>query len=351
MTHAMSPKSPAARAESPGPILEVEALQIAFVSPDGIVRAVDGVSWQLQPGEMLGIVGESGCGKSVTAMSVLRLLPGPPAMVASGSIRFRGEELLTASEARMRELRGNAISMIFQDPMTSLNPVLTIGEQIAEVLILHQKLGKRAAWARAVEMLDLVGIPNPQQRIRDYPHQFSGGMRQRAMIALALACNPAVLIADEPTTALDVTIQAQIMELLARLRREMGTAIVLITHDLGVVAECCDRVVVMYAGNKVEEAPADTLFAAPAHPYTRGLLAAMPDLDAPVDSAHRRLAEIPGMVPSLKQAALGCRFAPRCAQADPGCHSAIPPLLPMSASHGHLAACFRCSETNPGSPA
>ena len=331
------------------PILDVEDLRIAFVSRDGIVRAVDGVSWQLQPAEMLGIVGESGCGKSVTAMSVLRLLPGPPAMYASGSIRFRGEELLTASEARMRELRGNAISMIFQDPMTSLNPVLTIGEQIAEVLILHQKLSKRAAWNRAGEMLDLVGIPDPLRRLRDYPHQFSGGMRQRAMIALALACNPAVLIADEPTTALDVTIQAQIMELLARLRREMGTAIVLITHDLGVVAECCDRVVVMYAGNKVEEATVDTLFSQPCHPYTRGLLAAMPDLETPADAEHRRLAEIPGMVPSLKQAAVGCRFAPRCASAQDRCHGSIPELTVVACeAPDHFAACFRAGEAYRG---
>ncbi len=331
------------------PILAVDALQIAFVSPDGIVRAVDGVSWRLQPGEMLGIVGESGCGKSVTAMSILRLLPGPPAMFASGSIRFRGEELLNASEARMRELRGNAISMIFQDPMTSLNPVLTIGEQIAEVLILHQKLGRRAAWGRAAEMLDLVGIPDPQRRVRDYPHQFSGGMRQRAMIALALACNPAVLIADEPTTALDVTIQAQIMDLLGRLRRETGTAIVLITHDLGVVAECCDRVVVMYAGSKVEEASAETLFARPCHPYTRGLLAARPDLDVPVDAENRRLAEIPGMVPSLKEAAVGCRFAPRCAAAQERCRREIPALTPVDAqAPAHFAACLRAGEIRRG---
>ncbi|WP_319241729.1 ABC transporter ATP-binding protein [uncultured Propionivibrio sp.] len=334
------------------PILEIDDLRIAFASPDGIVRAVDGVSWQLNAGEMLGIVGESGCGKSVTAMSILRLLPGPPAMFASGAIRFRGEDLLAASEARMRALRGNAISMIFQDPMTSLNPVLTIGEQIAEVLILHQKLSKRAAWTRAGEMLDLVGIPDPARRLTDYPHQFSGGMRQRAMIALALACNPAVLIADEPTTALDVTIQAQIMELLARLRREMGTAIVLITHDLGVVAECCDRVVVMYAGTKVEEARVDTLFARPSHPYTRGLLAAMPELDTPGDASHRRLAEIPGMVPSLKQAAVGCRFAPRCALADERCRQTIPALVPAAGEHAdHLAACFRAHEPLPGTVA
>ncbi len=331
------------------PILAVEDLCIAFVSRDGIVRAVDGVSWQLRPAEMLGIVGESGCGKSVTAMSVLKLLPGPPAMYSSGSIRFRGEELLTASEARMRQLRGNAISMIFQDPMTSLNPVLTIGEQIAEVLILHQNLSKRAAWNRAGEMLDLVGIPDPRQRLRDYPHQFSGGMRQRAMISLALACNPAVLIADEPTTALDVTIQAQIMELLARLRREMGTAIVLITHDLGVVAECCDRVVVMYAGNKVEEADVSALFSRPCHPYTRGLLAAMPGLDVAADAGHRRLAEIPGMLPSLKQAAVGCRFAPRCAAAQERCHGTIPELAPVAReAPDHLAACFRAGEAYRG---
>ncbi|THF62236.1 ABC transporter ATP-binding protein [Pseudothauera rhizosphaerae] len=333
----------------PAPILEVDDLRIAFASPDGIVRAVDGVSWQLFPGEMLGIVGESGCGKSVTAMSVLRLLPGPPAMYASGAIRFRGENLLDATEARMRELRGNAISMIFQDPMTSLNPVLTIGEQIAEVLMLHQGLGRRAAWTRAAEMLDLVGIPDPQRRVCEYPHQFSGGMRQRAMIALALACSPAVLIADEPTTALDVTIQAQIMDLLDRLRREMGTAIVLITHDLGVVAESCDRVVVMYAGNKVEEAAVDELFARPTHPYTRGLLGAMPDLDTPVEAGRRRLAEIPGMVPSLKQAAVGCRFAPRCAYAEAGCHRTVPALAPLAV--GHAVACLRAIDILEGAPA
>jgi peptide/nickel transport system ATP-binding protein len=266
-------------------------------------------------------------------------------MYASGSIRFRGEELLVASEARMRELRGNAISMIFQDPMTSLNPVLTIGEQIAEVLMLHQDMAKRPAWARATEMLDLVGIPDPQRRVHEYPHQFSGGMRQRAMIALALACSPAVLIADEPTTALDVTIQAQIMDLLDRLRRETGTAIVLITHDLGVVAESCDRVVVMYAGNKVEEAMTGELFARPCHPYTRGLLGAMPDLDAPLAAGQRRLAEIPGMVPSLKQAATTCRFAPRCGVAQEQCHHSVPALTTVdSAALAHTAACFRASE-------
>jgi len=324
------------------PILEVDDLHLTFASRDGITRAVEGVSWQVYAGEMLGIVGESGCGKSVTAMSVLRLLPPPPTTHASGAIRFRGEDLLQASEARMQEIRGNEISMIFQDPMTSINPVLTVGEQIAEVLMLHQRLGRQAAWARAVELLALVNIPDPQRRVKDYPHQFSGGMRQRVMIAIALACKPAVLIADEPTTALDVTIQAQIMELLDRLRRETGTAVVLITHDLGVVAESCDRVVVMYAGRKVEEAATPDLFSQPSHPYTRGLLGAMPNLDTPLTQPRTRLAEIPGMVPSLRTAAVGCRFAPRCPLAVEVCRAQVPPLEAVAASNPqHRAACWR----------
>jgi peptide/nickel transport system ATP-binding protein len=324
------------------PILEVDNLHLSFASRDGITRAVEGVSWQVHAGEMLGVVGESGCGKSVTAMAVLRLLPAAPTTHASGAIRFRGEDLLQASEARMQTLRGNEISMIFQDPMTSINPVLTVGEQIAEVLMLHQRLGRQAAWTRAVELLALVNIPDPQRRVKDYPHQFSGGMRQRVMIAIALACKPAVLIADEPTTALDVTIQAQIMELLDRLRRETGTAIVLITHDLGVVAESCDRVVVMYAGRKVEEATTAELFARPSHPYTRGLLAAMPHLDTPLTQPRTRLAEIPGMVPSLRTAANGCRFAPRCALAIDVCRTQTPPLAPIALSQPlHRAACWR----------
>ncbi len=323
------------------PLLEVDDLHLAFASREGVTRALEGVSWQLHAGEMLGIVGESGCGKSVTAMAVLRLLPAPPTTHISGAIRFRGEDLLAASEARLQQIRGNEISMIFQDPMTSTNPVLTIGEQIAEALILHQRLGRRAARARAVELLDLVNIPDPQRRVDEYPHQFSGGMRQRAMIAIALACKPDVLIADEPTTALDVTIQAQIMELLDRLRRETGTAIVLITHDLGVVAESCDRVVVMYAGTKVEEATTAELFARPAHPYTRGLLAAMPRLDTPLSEPRGRLPEIPGMVPSLRDAARGCRFAPRCAQAIERCHGEVPPLAALdAAAPTHRAACW-----------
>jgi peptide/nickel transport system ATP-binding protein len=324
------------------PILEVDNLHLSFASRDGITRAVEGVSWQVHAGEMLGVVGESGCGKSVTAMAILRLLPAAPTTHASGAIRFRGEDLLQASEARMQAIRGNEISMIFQDPMTSINPVLTVGEQIAEVLMLHQRLGRQAAWARAVELLALVNIPDPQRRVKDYPHQFSGGMRQRVMIAIALACKPAVLIADEPTTALDVTIQAQIMELLDRLRRETGTAIVLITHDLGVVAESCDRVVVMYAGRKVEEAATAELFARPSHPYTRGLLAAMPHLDTPLTQPRTRLAEIPGMVPSLRTAASGCRFAPRCALAVDVCRTQTPPFEPIALSHPlHRAACWR----------
>ena len=324
------------------PILEVDNLHLTFPSRDGITRAVEGVSYQVHAGEMLGVVGESGCGKSVTAMAILGLLPPAPATHATGAIRFRGEDLLQASEQRMQEIRGNAISMIFQDPMTSINPVLTVGEQIAEVLMLHQRMGRKEAWERAVELLTLVNIPDPQRRVKEYPHQFSGGMRQRAMIAIALACKPAVLIADEPTTALDVTIQAQIMDLLDRLRRETGTAIVLITHDLGVVAESCDRVVVMYAGRKVEEAATPDLFARPSHPYTRGLLGAIPHLDTPLTQPRTRLSEIPGMVPSLRTAAAGCRFAPRCAMEADVCRKQIPPFEPVAVSNQlHRAACWR----------
>jgi peptide/nickel transport system ATP-binding protein len=321
----------------------VDGLKVYFASRDGIFRAVDGVSFALGAGETLGMVGESGCGKSVTALSILRLIPSPPSVVAGGAVRYRGADLLQASEARMRELRGNEISMIFQDPMTSLNPVLTIGEQIAETVRLHQRLGRRAARERAVEMLQLVNIPEPRKRASAYPHQFSGGMRQRAMIAMALACNPSVLIADEPSTALDVTIQAQILELMLQLKEQLGTAILLITHDLGVVAETCARVLVMYAGRKVEEAPAAELFAAPQHPYTQGLLASVPRLDTSGGRRERpRLAEIPGMVPSLQEELPGCAFAPRCARATDRCRAAAPPLEP----HGehHWAACWHPGE-------
>src|SRR5882762_10487856 len=276
------------------PILEVTDLRTWFFTRDGGVRAVDGVSVHVIPGETLAIVGESGCGKSVTALSILRLIPSPPGRIVSGMIRFAGRDLLGLGEAQMREVRGNEISMIFQEPMTSLNPVLTIGHQIAETLTLHQGLSRRAALAKAVDMLRLVHIPEAQRRIAEYPHQLSGGMRQRVMIAMALACNPKLLLADEPTTALDVTIQAQILDLILDLKRRVGAAIVLITHDLGVVAEIAERVMVMYAGRKVEEAPVAELFRSPRHPYTQGLLGAVPKLGSSLSGATTRLAEIPG---------------------------------------------------------
>src|ERR1041384_1749838 len=259
-------------------LLEVENLGTWFYTRQGIVKAVDGVDFQVASGETLAIVGESGCGKSMTALSLMRLIPDPPGRIVSGSVRLGGRDLLQLSEEEMRRVRGNEISMIFQEPMTSLNPVMTIGKQIAEALILHRDMDRKAAFKRAIEMLDLVRIPEPHQRAKEYPHQLSGGMRQRAMIAMALACNPKVLIADEPTTALDVTIQAQILDLIVDLQREFGTAVILITHDLGVVAETAQRVIVMYAGRKVEEAPVEELFARPQHPYTHGLMASIPNL-------------------------------------------------------------------------
>jgi peptide/nickel transport system ATP-binding protein len=316
-------------------LLEVENLQTHFRTPEGVNRAVDGVSFHVEEGETLAIVGESGCGKSVTAMSVLRLIPEPPGRIA-GRIRFAGKDLLKVSEREMRDIRGNDISMIFQEPMTSLNPVLTIGRQLGESLRLHQGLSRRAAEARAVEMLAMVGIPEPQRRVREYPHQMSGGMRQRVMIAMALACNPRLLIADEPTTALDVTIQAQILELMADLKRRVGAAIVLITHDLGVVAEVAERVMVMYAGRKVEEASVRDLFRTPRHPYTRGLLGAVPKLGSSIRGASR-LSEIPGVVPSLKQRIPGCVFASRCPLVRDVCREASPALEPKA--DRHLVAC------------
>src|SRR6476660_465363 len=302
------------------PLLEVEDLRTYFFTRDAVVRAVDGVSLHVAEGETLAIVGESGCGKSVTSLSILRLLASPPGRVVSGSIRFQGVDLLGLDESAMRRIRGNDISMIFQEPMTSLNPVLTIGRQIAETLTLHQGLDRRAALRRAVEMLRLVHIPEAQRRISQYPHQLSGGMRQRVMIAMALACNPKLLIADEPTTALDVTIQAQILDLMRGLKQKIDAAIVLITHDLGVVAEMAQRVVVMYAGRKVEEAGVDDLFARPRHPYTRGLMNSMPRLGAG-HGARQRLQEIPGMVPSLREPLVGCAFAARCGHAVDGCRA------------------------------
>jgi peptide/nickel transport system ATP-binding protein len=316
-------------------ILEVENLQTQFFTRDGVVRAVDGVSYSLGRGETLGVVGESGCGKSVAALSILRLI-APPGRIVGGAIRFEGKDLLAHSEAEMRALRGNQISMIFQEPMTSLNPVLTVGRQIAETLVRHQGLSRHTASNRATEMLRLVHIPEPERRLREYPHQLSGGMRQRVMIAMAVACNPKVLIADEPTTALDVTIQAQILELIQELKDQLGTAVILITHDLGVVAETAQRVVVLYAGRKVEEASVDELFARPLHPYTRGLMDAIPRLHE--GDERRRLAEIPGMVPSLRDAVRGCSFAPRCAHASERCHVESPPI--DEAAPGHFVACW-----------
>jgi peptide/nickel transport system ATP-binding protein len=315
------------------PLLEVDALRVDFETLDGTVRAVDGVSWRLEERGTLGLVGESGCGKSVTAMAILRLLRSPPARVG-GAVRYRGTELLRQSEKAMRRIRGDRISMIFQEPMTSLNPVLTIGRQIGETVMLHQKVGRREAAERSIEMLRLVQIAEPERRVAEYPYQLSGGMRQRVMIALALACNPEVLIADEPTTALDVTIQAQILALLRSLQERLGMGIVLITHDLGVVAESCDRVVVMYAGRKVEEASTVELFERPLHPYTRALMASMPSLNANA----ARLTEIPGLVPAPRDLGRGCAFAPRCARASARCQAETPPLE----AHGgdHVVACF-----------
>jgi len=333
---------PPAPAPAGQPLLEVADLRTWFFTRDGIVRAVDGVSFHVMPGETLAIVGESGCGKSVTALSVLRLVPSPPGRIVSGSIRLAGRDLLELSEAEMREVRGNDISMIFQEPMTSLNPVLTIGRQIAETLTLHQGLDRRAALRRAVEMLRLVHIPEAQRRISQYPHQLSGGMRQRVMIAMALACNPKLLIADEPTTALDVTIQAQILDLIVALQKRLGTAVVLITHDLAVVAETAQRVIVMYAGKKVEEADVEELFEAPLHPYTHGLMASIPHLaviggDTGI-AANGRLKEIPGQVPALTNLPPGCSFAPRCPYADDRCRSFFPPF--EQKRPGHWAACW-----------
>jgi oligopeptide/dipeptide ABC transporter ATP-binding protein len=329
-------------------ILQIEDLQTHFFTPVGTVRAVDGVSYALKAGETLGVVGESGCGKSVTALSVLRLVANPPGRIVGGAVRFQGRNLLEISDAEMERIRGNEISMIFQEPMTSLNPLYTVGKQIAEAVALHQGLNKRDAWDRAVEMLKRVYIPEPERRAHAYPHQLSGGMRQRVMIAMALSCNPKVLIADEPTTALDVTIQAQILDLMRELQETFGTAIVLITHDMGVVAENADRVVVMYAGRKVEETDAARLFDTPGHPYTRGLLASIPHLDtaARSDARRARLNEIKGMVPSLFNLPQGCSFAPRCALATAQCRDVRPPLEEQRP--GHWIACWHADKALAG---
>jgi peptide/nickel transport system ATP-binding protein len=324
--------------DRPATLLEVTGLRTQFFSEDGVTRAVDGVSFSIAPGETLGLVGESGCGKSVTALSILRLLPRN-GRVVEGTVRFENNDLLALSESEMRQIRGNRIAMVFQEPMTSLNPVHTIGQQIAEAARIHQGLGRAAAMARAEEMLRLVRIPDADRRIGDYPHQFSGGMRQRAMIAMALTCSPTLLIADEPTTALDVTIQAQILRLMLDLKERIGAAILLITHDLGVVAETCQRVIVMYAGRTVEEAPVLELFDHPAHPYTRGLLTSIPH---GAGRRRKRLPEIPGVVPSLRAPIVGCAFAPRCAWALEVCRQEAPPIRAVAS--GHHVACFRAEQ-------
>ena len=318
-------------------LLEVDRLQTHFATLDGVVRAVEGLSFHIDRGETVAIVGESGCGKSVMSMSILRLIQEPPGRIA-GRVVLEGRNLLELSEAEMRAIRGKDIGMIFQEPMTSLNPVLTIGRQIGEAFRLHEGLSKRDARQRSIDMLALVGIPEPERRIGEYPHELSGGMRQRVMIAMALACNPRLLIADEPTTALDVTIQAQILELMRGLKRRVGAAIMLITHDLGVVAEMAERVIVMYAGRKVEEAPVGEIFSNPMHPYTQGLLGAVPKLGSSLAADRRsKLAEIPGRVPSLRQRITGCAFADRCPIATQVCRDVEPAVARKR--DGHLVAC------------
>ncbi|RDU36665.1 peptide ABC transporter ATP-binding protein [Neobacillus piezotolerans] len=304
-------------------ILEVKGLKTHFSTKRGVSKAVDGIDFSLHKGETLGIVGESGCGKSITSLSILRLIPSPPGKIAGGQILFKGKDLVALSEDEMRKIRGNEISMIFQEPMTSLNPVIPVGEQIAEALRLHQNLGKKAAWEKAVEMLKLVGIPSPEKRAKQEPFQLSGGMRQRVMIAMALACTPEVLIADEPTTALDVTIQAQILELIKDLQNKLGMGVILITHDLGVVAETCDTVAVMYSGNIIEHAPTEKIFENPRHPYTRGLLASLPK----IHEDQEELQTIEGSVPSPYNLPAGCRFASRCPFQQPICLEKQPELI------------------------
>jgi oligopeptide/dipeptide ABC transporter ATP-binding protein len=319
-------------------LLQVTSLTTAFATAREEITAIEDVSFSLDEGEILGIVGESGSGKSVTALTIMGLLPQPPARVAAGSILFAGEELTKLSDTSMQRIRGPGIAMVFQEPMTSLNPVFTIGDQIMETIRAHQRLSQRALYARALEMLERVGIPSAARRMSDYPHQLSGGQRQRVMLAIALACRPRLLIADEPTTALDVTIQAQILDLMMDLRDELGMAIVLITHNMGVVAETADRVLVMYAGRVIEEAPVTRLFDRPLHPYTRGLLDCVPSLD----QDQERLVAINGTLPDPARRPIGCRFSPRCRYAEPACTAALPLLETFDP--GHTAACIRVPE-------
>ena len=324
--------------ESNNDLLSLIDLQTHFMSKRGQVRAVDGISYSISKGEILGLVGESGSGKSVTALSILRLVPSPPGRIVGGQILFDGRDLLSLSKAEMRHIRGGRISMIFQEPMRSLNPVFTIGEQISEAIRLHQGLKKREALERSVEMLQMVGIPSPQKRSRDYPHELSGGMRQRVMIAMALSSHPDLLICDEPTTALDVTIQAQILELMDELKQQMGMAVLLITHNLGIVAETARRIVVMYAGKIMEEAGTVQLFDHPMHPYTRGLQRSIPKIGDKFKKNTRKLQEIPGVVPSLHQLPQGCRFHPRCPEAMDICRQGEPEMLEVESNH--LVRCF-----------
>ena len=316
-------------------LLQVKDLKTYFFTDDGVVKAVDDVSYDVQAGEIVGLVGESGCGKTVSALSILRLIPNPPGKIISGEIFFEGEDLLKTDDEEIRSIRGHRIAMIFQEPMTSLNPVFTIGNQIQEAIQLHQRLNAHQAEEKAMEMLDLVGISDPRRRVREYPHQLSGGMRQRVMIAMALSCNPALLIADEPTTALDVTVQAQILELMLDLQARINMSIMIITHNLGVIAETADRVIVMYCGKIVESADVRAIFHNPLHPYTRQLLASVPRLGA----EQNRLQEIPGIVPSLYALPPGCDFHPRCAEAVEACKLRLPPLLEREP--GHWVACGR----------
>ncbi len=324
----------------PGLLLDVQKLETTFKTPEGVVHAVNGVSFDLKEGETLGVVGESGCGKSVTMLSVLRLIPSPPGKIVAGEASFLGKDLLKMSSEDIRHVRGAQISMVFQDPMTSLNPVLTIGRQLTEPLMLHVGMNQKQADARAAELLSMVGIPNSKERLKDYPHQYSGGMRQRVMIAMALSCNPQILIADEPTTALDVTIQAQIIELVKRLRDELGMAVIWITHDLGVVAGLAERVIVMYGGYIIEEAPVKELYANPQHPYTLGLLGSLPRVD---EDEGARLFSIEGAPPVLYEKPAACPFAPRCKWAAEKCWKENPVL--MNVGPEHKAACFVDTKT------
>ena len=326
-----------------GTLLEVRDLRTEFNTESGIIKAVDGVSYDLQEGETLGLVGESGCGKSVSALSLMQLIPNPPGKIVGGEAIFEGVDLLKLNEKQMRDIRGNKIAMIFQEPMTSLNPVLTIGRQLTETVEIHLGLGREAAIRRSIEFLEMVGIPDAKTRLSAYPHQFSGGMRQRVMIAIALSCNPKLLLADEATTALDVTIQAQILELIQQLSTELGTAVILITHNLGIVARYADRVNVMYAGKIIEHGTADEIYETPKHPYTRGLLGSVPRLDVDRDD---RLASIEGMPPDLDRLPEGCAFMPRCPYAVEQCAAEVPPLMSNENSK-HMYACWKGHEFGP----